>query len=272
MKLAPTTLSALVFTGAVWAASAMTLTAQERATTQVTPGQAIVTTQVDRAEVVYVSGNELVVKTETGEVRHLTVPDSARANVDGKTLTIRDLKPGMKLQRTITTTQTPKTVTTIRTVTGKVFSVNAPLSVILSFPDAPNKQYKVPNNQVFTIDGEKKTVFDLKKGMTITANVVTESQEVELSERRVTTGTAPIPPPAPKPLTPPPQQVLLIETPLPVPVAAPPAPAPTPAARPAPAPEPPPVRLPKTASPVPMLGMLGLLFCVTSLAFRATRR
>ena len=264
----PTTVKALFLASAVWI-TAMTLMAQDRSTTQVTPGQASTTSQVERAEVVYVSGNELVVKMDTGEVRHLTVPDTARATVDGKEVTIRDLKPGMKLQRTITTTQTPKSVTTVRTVTGKVFSVSAPLHVILSFPDgSPNKQYQIPKDQVFMVDGQKKTVFDLRPGMTITATAVTESQEVSVAETRTTTGTAP---PPPRPATPPPQQVLLIEVPVPVPVpvaAARPAPAPAPAR----APEPAPVTLPKTASPVPLLAMVGFFLCITSLALRATRR
>jgi hypothetical protein len=265
----PKTVQALFLAGAVWITAAVSLIAQERSTTSVTPGTTSATTQVERAEVTYVSGNELVVKMDTGEVRHLTVPDSARATVDGKELSIRDLKPGMKLQRTITTTQTPKSVTTVRTVTGKVFAVTAPLHVILSFPDgSPNKQYQVPKDQVFMIDGQKKTVFDLRPGMTVTATAVTESQEVAVSETRTTVGTAP---PPPRPATPPPQQVLLIEVPVPVPVpvaAARPAPAPVPAR----APEPAPVTLPKTASPVPLLAMVGFFLCVTSLALRATRR
>ena len=261
-----TTVKALFFASAVWITAAMTLMAQERSTTSVAPGTTSATTQVERAEVTYVSGNELVVKMDTGEVRHLTVPDSARATVDGKELTIRDLKPGMKLQRTITTTQTPKTVTTVRTVTGRVFAVTAPLHVILSFPDgSPNKQYKVPKDQVFMIDGQKRTVFELNPGMTVTATVVTATQEVNVAESRATTGTAP---PPPRPATPPPQPVTsdrgagsgsstCRRGAAPAPVRAP---------------EPAPVTLPKTASPVPLLAMVGFFLCVTSLALRATRR
>jgi hypothetical protein len=62
----------------------------------------------------------------SGRNRHVTVPDSARATVDGKELSVHDLKPGMKLQRTIATTTTPKAVTTVRTIQSKVFHVNAP--------------------------------------------------------------------------------------------------------------------------------------------------
>jgi hypothetical protein len=263
MKFRSKTLS-IVAVGALWIGFAVALMAQEKTTTQVTPGASSVATQVDRAEVVYVSGNDLVVKMENGEVRHLTVPDNVKATVDGKELTVHDLKPGMKLQRTITTTTTAKTVRTVRTVSGRVFQVSAPRTVILSMADGTNKQYQIPKDQVFMIDGEKKTAFDLRPGMNVTANVITEVPEVQTTEQRVITGTAP---PPPKPTTPPPQIVLLIEMPVPAPV-------PTAAARPAPAPqtpEPPPAQLPKTASPAPLLGLIGLLFVGASLSLRVLR-
>ena len=67
------------------------------------PGTKEVT--VERGEVVLVNGNDLVVKMEDGSIRHFAnVRESARAEVDGKQLGIHDLQPGMKLQRTITTT------------------------------------------------------------------------------------------------------------------------------------------------------------------------
>jgi hypothetical protein len=81
--------------------------AQDTTKTQTATGAASKSVQVDRGEVVYVSGNELVVKMESGEIRHFpNVPESARATVDGKQLSIHELQPGMKLQRTITTTGT----------------------------------------------------------------------------------------------------------------------------------------------------------------------
>jgi len=149
--------------------------------------------------------------------------------------------------------------------------VIAPLNVILSFPDgSPNKQYKIPKDQVFIIDGERKTVFDLRPGMTITANAVSEKPEVETSVQRTVTGTAP---PPPKPVTPPPVAVLLIEVPVAVPV---PVAAATPARAPAPPPpappEPAPTQLPKTGSPLPLIGLLGLLMVGTSLGLRTLRR
>src|SRR5262245_25629733 len=92
-----------------------------------------VKTEVTRAEVGYVSRHDLVVKLEDGQVKHIVVPEGATAEVDGKTLTVHDLKPGMKLQRTITTTSTPRTVTTTKTIKGKVWYVSGN-NLILTLP------------------------------------------------------------------------------------------------------------------------------------------
>ena len=54
------------------------------------------------------------------------LPGRARTTVDCKEFTVHILKQGVKLQRTITTTTTPKVVTAVRTIKGKVFSVNSP--------------------------------------------------------------------------------------------------------------------------------------------------
>jgi Rieske Fe-S protein len=178
--------------------------------------------------------------------------------VDGKELSIHELKPGMKLQRTITTTTTPRTVTTVRTVTGKVWQVSPPNSVILTLADGSNKQYKIPKGQKFMIEGQEKTAFDLKKGMNVSATAVTAVPETVVAEQRRTTGSAPPPPPTPAI-----QGALLIEAP---------APAPGPAAVAAAAPEPPPARLPKTGSALPLIGLLGLLCSGLSVGMRMLRR
>jgi hypothetical protein len=215
-----------------------------------------VKTEVTRGEVVYVSGNDLVVKLESGEVRHFTVPEGATAVVDGKTVTVHDLKPGMKLQRTITTTSAPRTVTTTRTVKGKVWHASGN-NVILTLPSGENKQYKVPDGTKFNIDGQEKTVFDLRKGMNVSATVVTTTPEVVVSQKRAVTGTAPPPPPTPTQVG-----VLLIEEPAPAPKAV--------AA--APAPEPAPASLPKTASSLPLIGFLGVFLTAAGFGLRALRR
>ena len=217
-------------------------------------------TEIRRGEVVYVSGNDLVVKTEAGQMKHFVVPEGAPAVVDGKTLTVRDLKPGMKLTQTITTTETPKTVTTVRTVSGTVWNASGN-NVILTLPGGENKQYKVPDGTKFDVEGNPNaTVFDLRKGMKVSATVVTTTPEVVVTQRRAVTGEAP-PPPRPIPVTQ--VGVLLVEEA--------PAPRQVAAAAPAPQSEPAPARLPKTASDLPLIGLLGLWLVAIAIGLRAIR-
>jgi len=232
------------------------------------PAQTSQEVQILKGKVVYVSGNDLVVKMQDGAVRHFDVAPGRTFTVDGRDMTVSDLKPGMELTATITTTTTEKTVSNVRTVTGKVFQVHAPY-VIMTLPDGTNRQVKVPDGTKFNIDGQEKTVFELKPGMKFSATVVTKTPETVVSRNVGVTGTAP-PPPAPvRPVeTPPMVGVLLVEEVK--------APAPVQTARaeqpPAPAPEPAPERLPQTASPVPLVGLLGMLSLSAGLALRFARR
>jgi LPXTG-motif cell wall-anchored protein len=223
--------------------------AQVQTETSSSTGQPTKTVQVERGEVVSVAGNDLFVKMENGEIRHFpNVPESARVTVDGQQLGIHDLKPGMKLQRTITTTSTPKTVTTVETVTGTVFWVSPPSAVSLRLEDGTVQQFKIPKGQKFTIDGKETDAFGLRKGMKVSATRITESPEVVVSQQRKVTGTAPTPPPADVP-------ILVAK--------AQPVPAPTETA---------PEKLPKTGSMIPLLGLLGLLSLGMSLGLRILRK
>ena len=226
------------------------------------------TTETKSGTVLYVSGNDLVVKVDgTGEVKHFHVADSKTLTVDGKTLTVHDLKPGMHLTRTITTTNQTRVVKSVRVVKGKVWLVHAPY-VIVTLEDGTNKQYKAPNGMMFDIDGQKMSVFHLKKGMNLTATIVTETPETIVSQTTAVTGkAAPAPPP---PLeTPPMEGALLVEEAKPAPIEvakAEPAPAQV-----ASAPEPKPVKLPKTGSNWPLMGLLGILSLSAGFGLRLAR-
>jgi RNase P/RNase MRP subunit p29 len=233
----------------------MGLRGQVKTNTTSTSGQATTQTTVERGEVVSVSGNDLVVKMEDGSLRHFAnVPESARVTVDGKELGIHDLKPGMKLQRTIATTTTPKTITTVQTVTGTVWQVTPPKSVILRLEDNSTQQFTIPKGQKFTVNGQETDAFGLRKGMKISATKIVEVPQTVVEEQRKVTGTMP-PPPTP----PAPDQPILVA------VVAVPVHAPSPVA---PATEP--KTLPKTGSPIPLLGILGLLSLATALGLRGT--
>jgi LPXTG-motif cell wall-anchored protein len=230
---------AVVTTAVVWAQDITTSTTQK--------GTSTYETEVRSGTVVYVSGNDLLVKLSDGEVEHFVVPDSATFTVDGKQMTLRELKPGTHLTQRITTKTTPTLITTVRTIDGKVWHVNPPSYVILTLPDGTNKEYKVPKDQIFNVNGTKETVFQLKKGMTVSATVVKEEPVTYVSESKGVTGVMPkahakVTPPVPETV-----DVLLVES-------SNPAPQPTQTA----AAEPAPQALPKTGSEWPLVGLVGL--------------
>jgi hypothetical protein len=177
--------------GAVCVAFTLSIGAQVETKTTTETKKATVVTKVDRGEVVTVSGNDLVVKMADGSIRHISsVPESVRVTVEGEQLGIHDLKPGMKLARTITSTTIPKTITTVQTVTGKVWAINPPLSIILTLEDGKNQQFKIPEGQDFNVDGQIVDAWGVRKGMTITATKIVEVPAVEVTQKKTVTGEA----------------------------------------------------------------------------------
>jgi hypothetical protein len=173
---------------------AFTASAQVKTETKVEESAASQTVKVETAEVVYISGNDLIVKTDDGELRHFPdVSDDKTVTVAGKELTVHDLKPGMKLQRTTITSTTPRMITTVKTVTGKVWRVSPPNSVILTFEDGTNQPFSIPKGQKFNVDGQETDAWGLKEGMNISATAVTETPETVVSQEVKRTGTMPPP-------------------------------------------------------------------------------
>ncbi len=242
-----------ILAGAMFFAFVTTAVAQVQTTSSTTSSSPTHEVTVERGEVVIVSGNDLVVKAEDGSLRAFhNVSESARVTVDGRELGIHELKPGMKLQRTITVTTTPKVITTVKTVTGKVWHVAPPTTVILTLEDGTNEKFTIPRNQKFNIDGQEVDAFHLKKGMRVTATKVIEEPITVVEQRKQLTGSMPPPPPAPPADVP----ILVAEV----------TPPPAPAAAPAPEQE-----LPKTAGFFPLIGMLGLVSLASSIGLKIFR-
>jgi hypothetical protein len=226
----------------------LSMSAQVKTQTSETAGQATHEVQVDRAEVLVVEGNDLVLKMEDGSIRHIAnVPESARAMVNGKEVGIHDVKPGMKLERTITTTSTPKTITTVKSVTGKVWHVSPPTSIILTLEDGTNQSFKIPKGQQFNVDGQMVDAWGLKKGMTISATKIVEEPITVIEQQKQLTGSMPPPPP--------PADVPILVA----------------VAEPAPAAPAAPAELPKTGGFLPLIGLVGSLSLAGSLGLRAMR-
>ncbi len=217
------------------------------------PTHEVQTTHVQNAEVIHVSGHEVVVELENGKFELLNLADDVTFQVDGRDLKVHELTPGTKLSQDIHTITTPQEVTTLRTVQGKVWSINAP-HLILSFPKGENKAYTVPEGTVFRINGEDKTVFDLRKGMNISATVLKVEPMQFVSMHTVVTGQAP---PRPAVAF---EGPMLIEPDREVPALT--------AALEGPLPQ----ELPKTASLAPLVGLLGFLSLATAAGLRIVNR
>ena len=256
----------LLTVGFVCLIFSVAMMAQVKTETTTTQGQPTTETQVERGEVVSVNGNDLIVKMENGEVRHFpNVPDSAKVTVDGKELTVHELQPGMKLERTISTTTTPQTVKTVHKVTGRVFRVFPPKSVILTLEDGTNQQFNIPEGQKFNIEGQQTDAFGLRQGMKITATKIVEEPVNVVAQERKVVGHAPAPP------TEQIQGPILIVVPMaaaqPTEVAQA-----QPAEQAQPAQEKQAKKLPQTAGELPLIGLLGALGLLSGAALYTLSR
>jgi hypothetical protein len=237
--------------GALFLAFTVSVAAQVNTETSTTRGATVThEVKVERGEILHVSGNDLVVKMEDGTIRHFpNVSESARVTVDGRQIGVHELKPGMKLERTLTVTKTPTVVTTVKTVTGKVWHVTPPNHVILTLDDGTNQQFAIPKDQKFNVNGQMTDAWGLKKGMKISATKIIEEPVDVYEHQHEISGTMPPPPPAPA-----------ADEPILIAVATPP-----------PAPAGAPAELPKTGSILPLIGLLGGLSLVSSLGLRIFR-
>src|ERR1700678_2801204 len=244
-------LTHLVATGIACISFSLAMNAQIKTETSTTHGPATEVVSVDRGEVVYASGSDLVLRKDDGTIVHFAGVIDA-ATVDGKQVAIDALELGMKLERTITTTTTPHTVKTVESVTGKVWHVSPPRFVILTLDDGTNHKFDLPNDHKIIVDGQVVDAWHLKKGMKISATRVIEVPGTVVAQQTRFTGTAPtaITLPANEPaffalLMPAPgRPALAVATP---------------------------AELPETGSSLPLIGLLGVLALGSFLGLRTIR-
>lgn len=148
--------------------------------------------EIKSGSVIYAAGNDLVVKMSDGSVKHVVVPADFRFQVGGKDVKTADLKPGTQLTATVTTTTQEKTVSTVRNVDATVVNVSAPYLTVRT-AEGTIKRVKVPDGTKFTVDGQSKTVFDLKENMKLKGTIVTDSPETVVSSNTKVSGKAPPP-------------------------------------------------------------------------------
>ena len=225
--------------------------------------QASTSSETKNFEVIAVVGNDLTVRLPEG-TRELTVPDSFRFTVNGKQMSVHELRPGMSGTAVITTTTTLTPVTVTEIKSGTVAQV-AGSSIIVRTDEGVRSfsQSEVDKRGIKILrDGKPAQLSEFRAGDKLSATIITSLPPRVLTEKEV---QATLAPPAPAPQ--------VARAPAPAPPPAPVAAAPSSvgtggsAASPAPARE-----LPKTAGPLPLIGLISLTSLGLGAALTARRR
>ena len=224
--------------------------------------QTSTTTQTKKFEVISVDGNQLVVRLPEG-TRQITVPDNFMFEVDGKQLSVGELKPGMKGTANITTktTITPVTVTevkngTVMQASGASLIVKTDEGIKMFSPGDVEKR-----NVKLSRDGTPLDFSTIHTGDKLTATIVTTHPPKVVTEKQVqatlareaaggaapTAGAAPAAKSAATSGTAPAAETA----------------APTPAAH---------KKLPKTASQHPLIGLIAVISLMTAVVLTVRRR
>lgn len=216
-------------------------------------------------EVIAVKGNQLIVKGAEG-VKEFVVPDDFRFDLDGRQLSVHELQPGMKLTALITTTTTPVDLRATELRDAEVIFTNGASIVVKNAEDGKYRRFTNAQLEEMDLvvykDGKVVSPSSLRKGDRISAVVVTKLPPGELTEREVMVlvqNAASIPPGAA------PARRVTTQNPAIVPPPAPPPEPPTP-------PPPPPAALPKTASPLPVVGLFGAMALAAAAGLTLRRR
>lgn len=218
-------------------------------TAAVASAQTATTTETKKFQVIAVDGNQLVVKLPEG-TREMTVPDDFRFNIDGKMLSVRDLKPGMAGTATVTTRTTMVPVTVTEVKNGTVMQAAGTSIVVrtdegikmFSQSDIDKRGVKIMRN------GKPAQISDFRPNDRLTATIITTKPPRAVTEKEVQ-ATLARDAAAPSTATAAPSQAAATT-------------APGGATR----------QLPKTASPLPVLGLVGLASLVAGLGLTARRR
>ena len=185
-----------------------------------------------------VAGNKVVLREADG-LHEYNLPDGFKFQLDGREVGVSDIKPGMAVNAQITDTVVTRQVKLTRIDSGTVAQV-APGGIVLKEKDGNLKSYDFKdaagNDIYFVRDGKEVSLRNVKVGERLSGTFVSTLPPQQTSQRAVVAkATAPA---APAP------QAVAVATP---------------------------AKLPRTASPLPLLGLLALVSAGVAMALRGAR-
>ena len=155
-------------------------------------------TETRSFEIISVDGNRVVYRGGDGAVKEVTVTDDFKINMNGQTLGVHDLKPGMKGTAVITTTTTTQPVTVTEVRNAKVLAT-AGNAIIVRGEDGTRKfTLDDVNDKNITIlrEGQRVDLSGLKVGDNLTATIITRHPPKVMTEREVNASVQAPPAPA----------------------------------------------------------------------------
>ena len=187
-----------------------------------------------------VAGNKVVLREADG-LHEYNPPAGFKFQLDGRDVGVDEIKPGMSINAVVTDKVITRRVTVTRVESGTVAQV-APGGIVLKDENGTLKSYnfkdKAGNDIYFARDGKEVPLRSVKVGDRLSGTFVTTLPAQQISQRSAV-AQATEPSPAPEPTA------VAAATPR---------------------------KLPKTASPLPLIGLLAALSAGIALSLRAARR
>ncbi len=128
------------------------------------------TYEVKNGTVVSVGDKFIAIREANGTIKEFDVPADFHMMVDGKDVTLKDLKPGMKITATIKTVTTPTVVQTTQLKNAKVIK-NAGGLLYVRESDGIHS-YNIPSGFRFDIGGAKLRLEELQVNQHLNATIV----------------------------------------------------------------------------------------------------
>jgi len=206
------------------------------------------TIDIRQGEVLSVYGNTFVVRGPMG-VWEITASDDFRFEMDGKQLSVHDLRPGMPITAVVKTVQKPVEVTATEVRSAEVLHTSGH-TIVVRNDKGEIKKFTAKDmaaaNLVIYRENKAVDPTTLRKGDKVSATLVTKQPPTTMTtqELNVYVQNPPPPPPPPRPK---PKPVTVVRKPVPA-------------------------QLPATGSRLPIVALVGGIFLAAGLGLTLTRK